>query len=75
MHLSHYSKNEWGYFYDEVGNLIGHLSTDVMLWAKAHPDYAGSIMFDYGTDEGQTECREVFFPEADDEASELGRAT
>jgi hypothetical protein len=64
--LSHYSKNVWGYFYIESGELIGHDSADVMAWAAAHPDYAGSIWFDYGTDEGQTEVREIFYPEADE---------
>ena len=73
--LSHYSANEWGHFYIEGGELIGHLSADVMLWAAAHPDYAGSIYFDYGNDEPQTEVRGEFYPDAEeaDEALELAR--
>ncbi len=70
-HVKHF--DPWGYFFNDYGDLIGHDSMDVKRWVDAHPDYTGEIWFDYGTDEGQTACREIFYLEAEDESVELAR--
>lgn len=60
--------NEWGNF-TAVGargsrfGLIGHDSGDVMKWLAAHPDFDGSIYFDYGNGEPQVEVTEIFMGE------------
>lgn len=70
--------NEWGYF-TAVGargaryGLIGHDSQQVAAWLASHPDFDGSIYFDYGNDEPQVEVTEVFFPEADDDCAPINQ--
>ncbi len=65
--LSPYSKDVWGYFTAERYGLIGHDSGDVMAWLELHPEYRGSIGFDYGDDGVEVDVTEIFFPEAGDE--------
>ncbi len=66
-----YTADAWGNFH-AVGargsrfGLIGHDSTDVAAWLAAHPEFNGSIFFDYGNDEPEIEVTEVFFPELDE---------
>ena len=61
-----------GNYYVEPYTLIGHEAADVMAWAAAHPEYEGSIEFERWDFEGSVECREFFYPEADDEAGTVG---
>lgn len=71
LHTNHFSRDVWGYFYADRHELIGHNSADVMMWLEAHPEFTpdcGSIWFDYGTDEGQVDVTEVYFPDQDDAA-------
>lgn len=72
-HVSHYSPADYGSYYVEPHELIGHEAADVMAWAESHPDYDGSIEFERWDFEGSVECRSEFFPEAD-EAIELEAA-
>jgi hypothetical protein len=63
-----YTADAWGNFHAERFGLIGHDSTDVAAWLAAHPEFNGSIFFDYGNDEPEIEVTEVFFPEPDDDS-------
>lgn len=64
---------EWGNFHAERYGLIGHDSCDVMTWLDAHPDYHGSIWFDYGAGgEQEIDVTEMFF--GADEAIEQSEA-
>ncbi len=65
MRTNHFSPNEWGYFSAEGFGLVGHMSCDVMEWVSAHPDFDGSIWFDYGTGEDHVEVTEFFLPVPD----------
>jgi len=60
------TKPVWGYFYAERYGLVGHDSGDVMRWLAAHPDYRGSIGFDYGDGSDEVDVTEQFFPEPEE---------
>lgn len=70
-----YIAGEFGNFHAERYGLIGHDSCDVMAWLALHPEYRGSIGFDYGDGSDEIDVTEIFFPGAeDDEAAETERA-
>jgi hypothetical protein len=75
--MSHprYSPKDYGSYYIETGELIGHEAVDVSSWLSAHPEYAGSIEFERWDFEGSVNVRDVFFgEEAEDVELTMERA-
>ena len=62
-----YIPGQFGNFTAERYGLIGHDSSDVMAWLSLHPEYRGSIGFDYGDGSDEVDVTTIFFPEAEDE--------
>lgn len=66
--MSHlrYIQGQFGNFTAERYGLIGHDSCAVMTWLAAHPDYRGSIGFDYADGSDEIDVTEKFFPDAEE---------
>ena len=52
---------DWGNFYTDRGQLVGHYALDVNAWLAQHPDYSGSLFFDYGQGDDQIDVTDIFF--------------
>lgn len=67
-----YIPGQFGNFTAERYGLIGHDEAAVMTWLADHPDYRGSIGFDYADGSDEIDVTEKFFPEAEDAADGIG---
>lgn len=66
--MSHlrYIPGQFGNFTAERYGLIGHDEAAVLTWLADHPDYRGSIGFDYADGSDEIDVTEKFFPEAEE---------
>lgn len=64
---------QWGHFYNDRAEMIGHTSADVAEWLAAHPAYRSNIWFNFGDGSDDLSVEEVFFDEAEeaDEAQQV----
>lgn len=54
-------------YWNERGQVMGHMACDVREWLAAHPDYSGDVWFDNRDGGDHVEVTEIFFPEPDDD--------